>query len=107
MRSIMRSSSIARIERSPVPPWYTRTPTRPGPGRWARRRSGRDARRYSGSPRSVCVELLREIHPRRFQDLVRAAQLIDLAPQLLDLLALRRRGQIRPGAIVGFGLADT
>ena len=36
-----------------------------------------------GSPRSVCVELLREIHAGRLQDLVRAAQLIDLAPQLL------------------------
>ena len=42
------------------------------------------------SLRSVCVELGREKHRRRLQDLVRAAQLVDLPAQRLDLLALGR-----------------
>ena len=106
-RSSSRSSSIDA--RRALRRWRggsRRTPTRPGPGRSARRRSGRGAHRCSGSPRSVLVELLREKHRRGFQDLVRATQLEVLRAQLADLLTLRassadpaaRRYRPRPGA---------
>jgi len=54
----------------------------------------------NASPRSVCVELDREIHAGGLQDLVRATQLEHFLAQLLDLLALLAGGQIRPQAAV-------
>src|SRR5207247_5800201 len=82
-----------------------RTPTRPASCRSARPRSGHDARRRSGSPRSVWVELLGKKHARRLQDLVRTAQLEILLPQALDLLTLLARRQIRPQPLIGLRLA--
>jgi hypothetical protein len=43
----------------------------------------------------VWIELAREKHGRRFQDLVRAAQLEHLTTKLANLLALRAGRQIR------------
>src|ERR1019366_7919871 len=85
----------------------TRTPTRPESGRSARPRSDRDAPRYSGSPRSVCVELLGKKHRRRLEDLVRATQLEVLLAQLLDLLTLGRAQQLAALAAISLGLAHT
>src|SRR5207302_7852064 len=116
-----RSSACAsrgsrRAAAHPRPPWLsarlspggsTRTPTRPRSGRSARPRSARDADRHTRSPRSVRVELLGKKHGGRFQDLVRAAQVMHLATQLADLLALLAGQQIGALAAVGLRLAHT
>ena len=83
-----------------------RTPTRPGSCRSARRRSGRDGSRCSGSPRSVLVELLREKHRSGLQDLIRAAQLEVLGAQPAGSSRSCARRQIRALARVGLVLTD-
>ena len=67
---------------------------------------GERGRAVPRSPRSVLVELLGEKHRRRLQDLVRAAQLVVLLAQLLDLLPLVGAQQIGPLAAVGLGATD-
>src|SRR6266550_1642855 len=77
----------------------------PGPGRWARPRSGPGLRRSSGSPRPGTVELGREKRARRLEDLIRPAQLTILAFQLDDPLPLGR-WHAGPLATVDLGLVD-
>jgi hypothetical protein len=100
--SVMRTCVADRGSRAA----RRRCATQPLPAscRSARPRSGHDARRRSGSPRSVWVELLGKKHRSGLQDLVRAPQLEVLLAKPLDLLTLLTRRQIGPQSLVGLRL---
>jgi hypothetical protein len=54
----------------------------------------------------VWIELAREKHAGGLQDLVRSAQLRDLAPQRFDLITLLAAQDVFAPALVSFGLPN-
>lgn len=113
-RSRRRSSAPMQLADQLEQPLILEPPSRPLPGRTLlvrgrrhaqspadrlRPRSARAARRRTRSPRTVWIELAREKHRRRFQDLVRTTRLEHLTTRLADLLRLGAGRRVRDGGL--------
>src|SRR3954468_11939293 len=107
MRPSSRSSSSARLERRPVARWKYADADTPK----VRQIGSTPKRARCSSMNALTSDGLRrppgQNHRGGFEDLIRAPQLIVLAPQLADLLPLARRRQIRPRAVLSLSAAHT